>query len=250
MQIDQTPVLLTSSAIAHDPAVALSDRQDRIALTLASVAQWRRIRPHSPLVLCDGSSYDFTADVARLFPAAPIECLVFENPQNLVKQYGRGYGEGEIVRYAVQQSKYIQTAGAFAKCSAKLWVSNFQRCLSSWNGRMLCKGVFLNAFSPLKRTQWLHVDTRFYVASTAFYTNYFLNAHHQLGLHAGEGLEECFKRVIEQNQLTHLMFQHQPIVEGTGGGMGRAYRTSWTRRVKEQWRLGLVRGTKKYKKLF
>lgn len=249
-RIDQIPLLLTSSAVAHDRNVVLVDTAERVRLTLESIAQWRKIRPKAALVVCDGSSYDFKQDVARLFPDSNIECLSFENPQDLVQKYGRGYGEGEIVKFALENSHYIQTAGCFAKCSAKLWVSNFDAAMSAWNGRMLSKGVFLNVFTPFKPTVWLHTDTRFYVANTDFYQTYFLNAHHLLGINLGDSLEECFKQKILENNLTQLMFQRPPLIEGVGGGIGRAYRTPLHRRLKELLRLNLVRRNYFFSKLF
>jgi len=164
----EIPVLLTSSVVAHDASVRLRDTDERLRLAMESVAEWLKIEPRQPLVLCDGSSYNFTDRVRVAFPQARIECLHYENPHELVHWHGRGYGEGEIVRYAINHSRFIAEANCFVKCSSKLWVRNFHECMQWWNGVFLCKGIFLEAFSPVKKTKLHHIDTRFYVASKSF----------------------------------------------------------------------------------
>ena len=122
------PLLLTSSVVAHDPSVALSDTQTRKLLTIRSINEWLRVDPSIAIVICDGSNYDFAPEITLLFPQAKIECLHFENTQVEVEKYGRGFGEGEIIRFALAHSKFIQEAQCFAKCTAKLWVENFEDC--------------------------------------------------------------------------------------------------------------------------
>lgn len=244
------PILLTSSVIAYDTGVALSDTEERTRLALESVAQWLQINPNLSLVLCDGSSFDFGNLVAKHFPLANIECLCFENNQELVKKYGRGYGEGEIVRYALHHSKLIAMAGCFTKCTSKLWVKNYKQCLSNWNNTLLCKGVFLNVFSPFKKTQFSYIDTRFYITSIATYTEYFEDAHLGIDVHLGRSLEDRFFDIFAINHIQKALFSVAPIIEGVGGGIGFYYKNPLKRRIKESLRLQLVRRNKLFSELF
>ena len=147
------PVLLTSSVIAYDKRVTLNNTSERIEYTLKSITEWLDIDPHIKLVICDGSNYDFTEVISKIFPVANIECIFFENNQNNVCTMGRGFGEGEIVSHATRHSKYILNAGCFAKCTSKLWVKNYSSCIADWNGNFLCKAVFFNVFSPIQKTK-------------------------------------------------------------------------------------------------
>jgi hypothetical protein len=244
------PVLLTSSVIAYDTGVALNKTQERTDLALESIAQWLLVAPHTPLVLCDGSSFDFSSIVAQRFPLATIECLHFENRQDLVKTHGRGYGEGEIVRYALHHSRLIAQAGCFAKCTSKLWVENYQQCLSNWRGELLCKGVFLNVFSPFRDTRFAYIDTRFYVSSVAAYAQYFENAHLEIDVQKGRGLEECFFAIFQKQKIRNALCTVAPVIQGVGGGIGVHYRNPLTRRIKERLRLWLVQRTKAFSDLF
>lgn len=244
------PVLLTSSVIALDPGVALKDTESRVRYALESVQEWLRISPELPLVLCDGSGFDFTELITQHFPGAKVECLNFMNDQAKVLEKGRGYGEGEIVRYALANSSTIQRAGAFAKCTSKLWVSNYGELMEIWNGSLLLKGVFLHVFSAFKKTAFNYIDTRFYVASVEVYTRLFVNAHLSIDQHQGHGLEQCFFDVVVQQQQQGVLTTRAPVIEGVGGGIGRAYQNPLKRRLKERLRLWLVRRNPAFQSLF
>jgi hypothetical protein len=244
------PILLTSSVIAHDTRVKLKGQEDRIRLALESIAQWLRIDPELRLVLCDGSDFDFYSAVIEQFPQARIECLHFENNQAMVKQHGRGYGEGEIVKFALNNSAFIADAGCFAKCTSKLWVENFVECLKDWNGNFLFKGVFLNVFSISRRTVFSYIDTRFYVATVQNYNKYFSEAHLNIDAKSGYGLEDCFYAICVQSHLNEFIFRVPPIICGVGGGTGKYYKNTTLRILKERLRLKLVRMNSQFTALF
>lgn len=250
MNSKKIPVLLTSSVVAYDTGVALANTEERVRLAVESVAHWLMIDPTLQLVLCDGSSFDFTPIVRVKFPSACIECLYFENSQALVKQHGRGYGEGEIVRHAVRHSRFIAEADCFAKCTSKLWVDNFQQCLEQWNGHLLCKGVFLHVFSPFKKTRFAYIDTRFYIASRSIYSQYFQDAHLLINKALGHGLEECFYGVFIKHRIRHSLFSVPPVICGVGGGTGVYYKNPQLRRLKEKLRLAVVRGKRNFHQMF
>jgi len=250
MTTNKVPLLLTSSVIAHDTGVALKDTAARIHLALESVSQWLKIDPKLEIVLCDGSSYDFSSIVVEKFPSAQIECLNFENNQNLVKKFGRGYGEGEIVRYALRHSQFIDRAGCFAKCTSKLWVDNYLECLKSWNGELLCKGVFLNVFSAFKNTVFAYIDTRFYIISCSVYKKYFENAHLHIQGEQGKSLEDCFHDIFIENNIQHSLFNVATVINGVGGGTGKYYKNSTHRKIKEKLRIKLVKLNSSFTNLF
>lgn len=245
-----TPLLLTSSVVAHDVAVRLRDTGARLHHALESIGQWLRIDPELPIVLCDGSNYDLANDVRKRFPSASIECLAFENNQALVKEFGRGWGEGEIVKYAIRHSQLIQAAGCFSKCSSKLWVENYKECLRYWNGEVLLSGIFLNAFSPFKPTVFKSIDTRFYVASIATYKRYFADAHIIMDSRAGHGLEDSFFDIFMQQGLTRSLLPIPPVICGVGGGTGAYYKNRTTRVLKERFRLLVARKHRRFRELF
>lgn len=246
----EIPILLTSSVVAHDTRVRLKDTDERIRLAMESVAEWLRIDPRQPIVLCDGSSFDFSAMVQREFPTARIECLPFENNQDLVQRQGRGYGEGEIVRYAINHSLLINQADCFAKCSSKLWVQNFHSCASAWQGGLLLQGVFLNVFVPFRCTTLSYIDTRFYIANRPLYRQYFENAHLRIDKRKQYGLENAFLDIFLEAGLTDALTPVAPVICGVGGAIAKYYKNSLKRRLKEELRLMLVKRNHRFKDYF
>lgn len=234
------PVLLTSCVYISDHAVKLTDPTDRINYTLESIEKWLTIVPGIRLVVCDSSGFDFSQAVKERFPHADIENIFFVADKNLVKYHGKGYGEGEIIKYALQNSNYLRQADFFAKCTAKLWVENFNECLDEWNGNFLCKATFTNVFS-IKKTRFNHVDTRFYLTNKDFYLKYFLTAHLDLGGATGIGIEDSFRDVILMNKMKGVIFNSPPIIGGVGGGTGKYYNTRFSKKIKEILRARLVK---------
>ena len=137
------PILLTSSVKVMDSSVKLNNPNLRTQYTIESISEWINIDPNIPIVICDGSGFDFTDTVKSRFPLANIECIFFDNDAKQVKKHGKGYGEGEIIRYAIKHSKLMNDSEAFIKCTAKLWVANFDQCLSQWNNQFMCSAYFL-----------------------------------------------------------------------------------------------------------
>lgn len=243
------PVLLTSCIYISDYAVKLTEPTERINYTLESIEKWLSIVPNVQLVVCDSSGFDFSPLVKKKFPHALIECLCFVADKNLVKYHGKGYGEGEIIRHALQESIYLKQADFFAKCTAKLWVENFSECLKEWNGIFLCKATFSNVFS-FKKTRWDHVDTRFYLVSRDFYSKYLLNAHLNLGGTTGMSIEDSFRDVITTNNMRSVIFNTPPVIGGVGGGTGKYYNTKGSKIIKENLRSKLVQLSPSFRNLF
>jgi len=236
-----------------DTSVVLKDPIERLNFTLESIDKWLKISPSIRLIICDGSDYDFTKTLTAKYPDAiqnnRIECLHFMNEVKQVATFGKGFGEGEIIQYALKHSKLLQSEDTFCKCTGKLWVDNFFECLSEWNGRFLFQAYFSNVFS-LKKTSFDYVDTRFYIVNKALYKKYFLKLHKQVGGHFHCSIEDIFKAVIIENKFHGSLFINKPLLRGVGGGSGKYYRDNFIRRNKEHLRLRLVQSDPTFSRWF
>lgn len=251
MNASGMPILLTSSAIAYDKNVKLTDTKQRIQETINSVEQWIRISPNSPIVICDGSGFDFNELIIKKFPNQKIEIIYFQNNISMIEIKGRGYGEGAIIDYAIKNSRVIKESGHFAKCTAKLWVNNFYDFFQKYReGRMLFKGVFSHVFHPLKTTEFSYIDTRFYITDTKNYLKYFNLAHEFIDFRTGYGLEDAFRDILIKNEIKHSLSLVYPVISGVGGGTGIHYKNTPRRLFKEKIRLEIVRRNKNFQYLF
>lgn len=243
------PLLLTSSVIPTDLSGNLNHPSARVRHTIESISEWLRIEPTIQMVICDGSGFDFTDIVKSNFPLAAIECIFFNNDVEQVKKHGKGYGEGEIIRYALEHSKTLLKSELFIKCTAKLWVCNFRTFLSQWNGYFSCGAYFANVFS-VKKTKLKFVDTRVYIVRKDIYKKYFLNAHSHLGNNPGWSIEDEFLKIVQSANIKHIFFKTPPVVCGVGGGSGKYYKTGIVRILKDRLRACLARCHPKYSDLF
>lgn len=243
------PVLITSSVIAMDSSVNLKNAELRVRYTLEGLEKWLAISPKISIVICDGSGYDFSKKILEHFPEANIESLYFENDLKSIQMYGKGFGEGEIINYAIKHSKVLKSADWFCKCTAKLWVDNFFECISSWNEQFLCKAYFSNVFS-FKKTRLEYIDTRFYLVNKDFYIKHFSLLHMNLDESKISSIEDQFCDAVTHPLMHGVMFTIQPVICGMGGGSGKYYNNSLARRVKERLRLMLVKNQSVYKNFF
>ena len=243
------PVLLTSCITVSDNSVSLKDEKSRIGHTLESIEKWLAISADMKLVICDGSNFDFSSITTCAFPDANIECLSFRNSSNLVALYGKGYGEGEIINFAISNSRYIAESDYFTKCTSKLWVENYAECLAGWNEKFLCHGFFENVFS-FRKTHFSYIDTRFFLTNKEFYKQRFASAYLRLTNEQGLSIEHHFKEIIIENNLERILFSLPPVICGVGGGSGFYYKNNLKRRLKDRLRLHLVKISPLFKPLF
>jgi hypothetical protein len=242
------PLLLTSSLIPADLSGNLNDPSMRMMHTIESISEWLKIDPHIQIVICDGSGFDFSETVKVNFPVANIECIFFNNDAEQIKRHGKGYGEGEIIRYAIEHSRLMKESEVFIKCTAKLWVANFNQCLLQWNKQFICGAYFANVFS-YKKTALQFIDTRFYITRKDFYLKHFSDVHVQLG-NCEQSIEDAFLNVIQNKNIKHILFRTPPVICGVGGGSGKYYKSGVIRVLKDRVRNWIARSTSQYNDLF
>lgn len=211
------PLLITSAIKVSAPFVSIANADDRIRHTMDALAHWFRVAPNVPIVICDGSGFDLNI----LKTARPdldfgnVEMLSFVNAVEQVQQFGKGYGEGEIVNHAVLNSKKIKQAGCFAKCTSKLWVENYPACVAQFDSR----AQLLKMYDRRKLT-YEKVDTRFYISEVDFYLTHLSRCHERVNDRAGYYLEHAFADLVKTQGLRQMDFVTKPLIFGYSGSTG------------------------------
>lgn len=218
------PVLLTSAVRVSARHTALQNADERLRLTLESIALWRSTPGVSVVVVCDGSGVDLSAKVPPAKAGeASVECLAFQNDVAAVRQQGKGHGEGQIVTYALRHSQHLGQAQVWAKCTGKLWVENFAECLKGFQGAASFD------IRGLRRVR--SVDSRFYLVSSAFYAEYLAQAHEQVDDDRGWYLEHCLLQALEVLPIQRYVMVPPPRVAGVSGSDGVLHTPGWHWRV-------------------
>ncbi|WP_333848966.1 hypothetical protein [Leclercia sp.] len=214
-----TPLLITSCVVSNAPLTVLSDSNARLQSTMNALLELAKNCREVPIVICDGSGYEFTNErkaLQNIFKE--IEFLSFHNDSDSVKLYGKGYGEGQIVNFALEHSRILKKYDAFAKCTSKLWPSNYLECINAFSGH----AAFLTApfFSPDK------VDTRFYIIKKQYYLDKFSNIHTKVDDLNGRHLEHVFFEVIDGLPYRDVIGRIIPEMYGHSGSVGIHFKPS------------------------
>ena len=210
------PLLLTSAIHVSAPLTNLTDAKQRLDAHLDSLAEWSRTPDVEEIVICDGSGYDLEPHLAPLRQAHPhmrYEALSFRNDQEMVARRGKGYGEGEIVLHALGHSRILQNSPAFAKCTGKLWLSNFSACLRGWNGQA--------GFNLWGRTRIDSIDTRFYLVARDFFDRHLRDRYRDVDDPAGYYLEHSYRDGLEGLPPRSYVMWPAPRLQGVSGSSGQ-----------------------------
>jgi hypothetical protein len=222
------PVLITSAINVSAANTVLTDATVRLDLTLKSIDQWRSTPGVSHVIVCDGSGFDFNPHISNLTSTqgrVGCEVLAFTNDIAGVKAKGKGYGEGEIVNHALQQSSVLKDSSHFAKCTGKLWIENFSICLKGFNG--LASFDFRGNFKPSQ------IDTRFYIVNKKFFVTNMSGLHHFVDDGNGFYLEHSFRDGLSNFKLSDYVMHPTPRIIGVSGSMGVRFKPNW---IKDQLR--------------
>lgn len=212
------PVLITSAINVSANKTILSDADQRLSKTIAAIKHWQQIPLVNTVIVCDGSGFDLSEHISTpgdRGTQAPCEFLSFHNDQAKVRALGKGYGEGEIVKFALENSSALRDSHRFAKCTAKLWLSNFPACVSHFRSRA--------AFDYGGRFDPVYLDTRFYLTETEFFRAHLMNAYLNVDEDRGYNLEHAYKDALRRFKLSEIAIYPTPRIFGTSGSMNTEY---------------------------
>jgi hypothetical protein len=178
-RLDDLVLVITSAIHVNAPFTQLIDSILRESLLIDSIVEWTNEFPNLSIVICDGSGFDFKTNPRFLALAKNnhIEFLTFTNNIHLVKERGKGFGEGEIIKYAIENSQLIRNADYIAKITGRLFVKNASYYLKNHKKQdFWCHLNFRYKalFFPISCNS---IDTRFYIIKKNIYLKYFYNTY-------------------------------------------------------------------------
>ncbi len=214
-------VLATASVVCNDPNTVLSTMEERRAQYISACAEWLRSPAVSCLVVCEntdneslGVELKFLADDA----GKQFEYICFSGDANKVAEYGKGYGEGEIIEYALHHSRVIEsTQGAFYKISGRLNVKNFTEI----NKKINPAGNYFKLMATRLNTN-LQVDTRFFYVQSEFYEKWLSKSYFAVNDLQKYYLEHEFYRLLKNSRYIKS-FPLFPKIAGSSATLGKEY---------------------------
>lgn len=113
--------------VGTTPFVKIKSETERLFEYLCSLIAWIKLTNIKTIVFCENSniSYDFRPIIELAQnEGKKLEVLVFDG-NNEAHQYGKGYGEGKIIEYAINNSKFLNDDVDFYKITGRIFVQNF-----------------------------------------------------------------------------------------------------------------------------
>lgn len=218
------PVLLITTAVRSAPSVnvRLRDSASRLEFTLEGLGEWLNMFPDLRIVVCDGSNVDLTVLIREKWPTANVEVLHFQNDEKNVARFGKGYGEGQIIAFALKKAKLLRGAPVFMKCTGKLWVENLRDALASLptpNGFMIRQRP---GDDGERAPFW--IDTRFFIVETRLFRKHLASAFRDVDVRARRYIEHVYcERLMKISTPGRLRFGVKPRVRGVSGSTGKRW---------------------------
>lgn len=223
----------TISPCKNQPYLAVHNPLDRFEQYRKAVTFYLKCQNISGVVLCDNSQSedsDFSQEVALAKKLnKPLEILYIHTDESMISQYGKGYGEAEILDYVVDHSKILNEDPVFFKVTGRLLLLNVDTLIKK--AEKTPNVLFINQCGNKS------VDSRFFIAESHTYKRFFRDVKYQVNDNNTRYLENVYYDIITSNKLETKCFSQFPRVKGQSGSLGYYYNDkTWKRRIKLVWR--------------
>jgi hypothetical protein len=155
-----------------------------------------------------------------------VEQIHFAQDAARVSLLGKGYAEGKLIEFALENSRLLAQEEGFFKCTGKIFCRNFQNIIALIQHHKL-QGLFWQLYHLGKL--WAFLDARFFYTSAAFFkenlaTGYALsNDMESLENKESKSVERICGGLLDKRcQQGHAT---RPLLSGFGGGTGEQIET-------------------------
>lgn len=181
------------------------------------------------IVFCDNSVQPVNEMLCRKAreKRKNFEWLSFQGNYEKTEQLGKGYGEGEILEYVLNNSELIYKCKYMAKITGRLRLLNIDTVL-----RFLFASEY-HFSSYFDEGKHLFIDTRFFVAETDRFRDKFLDAYKNVNDRKGIFYEYAIANRIQERGIAFRDFPLALNIVGDSGSSGYSYRWTWKMLIKK-----------------
>lgn len=231
-------LIVTSAVRSLDPYLSIKDYDTRLLQVYCSVICWITKTRLRKIIVCDNScsasAFSELQSLAESYGKS-LEILCFKGDSQRIVTCGKGYGEGEIIKYALDNSQLLKGEETFFKITGRVFVENFDEIMSEETRRAqvfnlhtkVYKRVLWRVLAKLPAASWLcdhgfgYIQTIFYKCGIRYYREHLLRCHTEV-----DGQREHF---LENRMFLPLMrngfssFTIAPRFVGVCAGTGQLY---------------------------
>lgn len=227
LNIDKTVLIITACIKPNLDTfkLSLTDSNKRLKQYIECIEWSLDNTLFKNIVFVDNSGYP--ADPALIKYASDkgknFEWLSFTGNKKQILTYGKGYGEGEIVEYAFNNSKLLKKSTYFCKLTGRLIIDNINIFIKLAD---INKIYFWSTGLNLKNKHSDGIETRFYSMPISIYKDTFIDAYSDVNDRTGMWLEKVFYRRFCNSYLENRQLFWYPDFHGQSGSMGINYNLS------------------------
>lgn len=225
MESNHQSILLITGAIGitafQVPYTKLTDTKARLQQYIESIdyaiEHYHRV---NHIIFCENTGYIY--NYAELQEKAKqngktLEVIRFPGNYQAIEAKGKGYGEGEIVKYALKESETLRNSRFFYKLTGRILVSNMDRVMDSSQSEN--NFIFLSYLEP--RSQKGRARTLLYKVNTSLYKSTLIDAHLDVDDHKHYYLEHAFFERLKDIPIPS--FGVYPVHIGIQASTGKMY---------------------------
>lgn len=216
-------LLLTASvdpSVSNTPHTSIVDPVQRQKDYLQNLELILKSKAFDQIVFCENTNYSLNLKNIKNIAnenRVELEFLSFLGSPLKIEEQGKGYGEGEIIKYALRNSKLLKNSGHFYKITGRIKIDNLKQIVASTKDD--------NVFLRYQKGMPL-VDTRFFKCEVEFYKTYLLNAYNNSNDSKGIYLEHTFYNALKDLKKIEV-FKIYPKYNALSGSTGVSYRKGW-----------------------
>lgn len=210
-------VMTASVKTAKINQLCIRDTEIRLKQYCDALRFYIKSKKFDKIVFCDNSNYGYEYDEEQRLAKKKnvlLEILKFSSNYELVEKYGKGYGEGEILKYVIENSCLLKEEEYFYKVTGRLIIKNISALVKK-NNMTACFNRNLYADKSF--------DTRFWGIKKNDYIQCLLESYKRVNDDNGRYLEMCYKRDLEKATISYKSFNKFPIINGYSGTIGKKY---------------------------
>ena len=144
-----------------------------------------------------------------------LEILTYAGNQN--KRRGKGYGEVEIIEYALCNSSFIKDDCVIIKITGRLIVRNINEIITHKFPLQKKNSIICSFNSDLK-----YADSRIFYAPVSFFKS-FINHKYEINDSKNIFFEHVLSQQILMNNNSAYPFWEEPSIIGVSGSTGKVY---------------------------
>lgn len=211
-------LLLVTGCIKVDksmPYVTITSQNDRLEAYCETIRWAIEDTFFDKVVFCENSEFSFdysTYEELAKKNNKYFEYLTFKGDTITSSKKGKGYGEGEIVLFALNNSELLKDEKSFCKITGRLKVSNVNKLIKSNSKNYFMNKRLLN-----------EVDTRFYCIQKDIFLKFLKNSHVNVDDFNNYYLEHAYYDSLVKENVKYRTFYERPLFVGIAGSTGRVY---------------------------